>query len=61
VFSGDSKPKNAFTAVHYRDRWFWIDDSDWKTKRALTATMFFFTLGENSGSGNLPVVTIPAQ
>jgi hypothetical protein len=25
--------------VHYRDHWFWIDDSDWQTKRALTAVM----------------------
>jgi len=36
----------AFAAVHYRDYWFWIDDGDFMTKRAMTAVMFFFTLSE---------------
>ena len=40
---------------------FWIDDSDWQTKRALSAVMFFFTLGETAGTDKLPQVTIPAQ
>jgi hypothetical protein len=38
------KPAGAFAAVHYRDHWFWIDQGDWPTKRALTAAIFFFTL-----------------
>lgn len=61
VHSGKDRPATAFAAVHYRDEWFWIDDGDWQTKRALTAVMFFFTLGESAGSEKLPVVTIPAQ
>ena len=61
IHSGRDKPANAFAAVRYRDHWFWIDDSDWQTKRALTAVMFFFTLAETGGSGALPLITIPAQ
>ncbi len=61
IHSGKDKPAAAYAAVHYRDRWFWIDDGDWKTKRALTAVMFFFTLGETGGNENLPLITIPAQ
>ncbi len=38
------KPKDAFAAVHYRDQWFWVDDRDWRTKRAFTAIMFLFTM-----------------
>ena len=61
VYSGKDRPPVAYTAVHYRDYWFWIDDGDWKTKRALTAIMFFFTLGETGSNENLPLITIPAQ
>jgi hypothetical protein len=61
IYSGKDKPAPAYVAVRYRDSWFWIDDGDWKTKRALTAIMFFFTLGETGGNENLPLITIPAQ
>ena len=61
IYSGKDKPPAAFAAVSYRDYWFWIDDGDWQTKRALTAVMFFFTLTDTGASGKLPVVTIPAQ
>jgi hypothetical protein len=61
IHSGKEKPANAFVAVRYRDHWFWIDDGDWQTKRALTAVMFFFTLAETGGNDKLPLITIPAQ
>jgi len=61
IHSGKEKPARAFAAVHYRDHWFWIDDGDWQTKRALTAVMFFFTLAETGDTGRLPLITIPAQ
>src|SRR5262249_5801710 len=56
IYSGKDKPANAFAAVHYRDHWFWIDDGDLKTKRALTAVMFFFTLAETGGAERLPLI-----
>jgi hypothetical protein len=61
IHSGKEKPANAFAAVHYHGYWFWIDDGDWQTKRAMTAIMFFFTLAETGDSGKLPLITIPAQ
>lgn len=61
IHSGPEKPENAYAAVLYRGHWFWIDQSDWKTKRALTAVMFFFTLAETGTNENLPLITIPAQ
>jgi hypothetical protein len=61
IHSGKDKPADAFVAVHYRGQWFWIDDGDWRTKRALTAVMFFFTLAETGGNERLPLITIPAQ
>ena len=61
IHSGTEEPANAYAAVRYRDHWFWIDDGDWQTKRALTAVMFFFTLAGTGAGENLPLVTIPAQ
>lgn len=61
IHSGKAKPAHAYAAVRYRDHWFWIDDADWQTKRALTAVMFFFTLTETGDTGKLPLITIPAQ
>lgn len=55
------KPADSFAAVHYRNHWFWVDDRDWRTKRAFTAIMFFFTLAETGGNEKLPLITIPAQ
>ena len=58
---GLQKMADAFAAVHYRNRRFWMDDRDWRTKRAFTAIMFLFRMAENGGSEQLPLVTIPAQ
>jgi hypothetical protein len=61
IFSGQELPERAFAAVRYRDYWFWIDDGDLQTKRALTAVVFFFTLAGSGGSEQMPLITIPAQ
>jgi hypothetical protein len=61
IHSGKTKPTGAFAAVHYRDYWFWVDNGDLQTKRALTVVMFFFTLAENGSNEQLPLITIPAQ
>jgi hypothetical protein len=55
------KPADAFVAVHYREKWFWVDDRDWRTKRALMAIMFLFTMTQDTGDQTLPLITIPAQ
>lgn len=61
IHSGKDKPANAYAAVRYRDHWFWVDVGDWRTKRAMSAIAFFFTLAETGGSEKLPLITIPAQ
>jgi hypothetical protein len=55
------KPADAFTAARYRDHWFWVDQGDWQTKRALSAVMFFFTIAETGQDTQMPLITIPAQ
>jgi hypothetical protein len=61
IHSGKEKPTGAFAAVRYRDYWFWVENGDRQTKRALTVVMFFFTLAESGSPEKLPLITIPAQ
>lgn len=60
VRSGPDKPDRAFTAVKYEDHWFWIDKSDFKSKRTFAFLMILFSLTETGGKEGLPLVTIPA-
>lgn len=54
------KPENAFTAVNYRNHWFWVDDRDFFSKRTFAFLMIIFSLTETGGKEGLPLVTIPA-
>jgi len=56
----EDKPTDAYVSVKYRDRWFWIDDRDPRSKGMLTFLMILFSLTETGGSGGAPLVTIPA-
>jgi hypothetical protein len=55
----EEKPKDAFVAVPYRKRWFWIDDRDIPSKRNFAFVMFLFTLADTADRGGQPVLTIP--
>jgi hypothetical protein len=61
VHSSTSKPDNAFVAVSYRDAWFWIADTDLKSKRTFTFMLLLFTLADTGEKESLPLITIPAQ
>jgi hypothetical protein len=54
------RPENAYTAVNYKGHWFWVDDRDFKSKRAFAFLMILFSLTESGGQRELPLVTIPA-
>ena len=60
VHSSKSKPdaNEAFTAVRYRDYWFWVDDRDVPSKRGLGFLMILFTLVESGTTATPPVLTI---
>lgn len=55
------RPADAFAAVAYRGRWFWIDDRDLKTKRVFALLMMLGTLADSGEREPLPLITIPAQ
>lgn len=59
VKSGEHRPQDAYVTVFYRDRWFWIEDTDYQSKRAFSFIMFLFTLSEEGHDRRPPVLTIP--
>jgi hypothetical protein len=63
VKSGKERPadRDAFVAVQHRSNWFWIDDTDLRSKRAFGVIIFVFTLADTGGEGKAPVLTISAQ
>ncbi|MCZ2156924.1 MAG: hypothetical protein LC114_24005 [Bryobacterales bacterium] len=60
VRSSSSKPasNDAFIAAQYHGHWFWIDDRDLTSKRALAFLMLLATLAESGSSISPPVLTI---
>jgi hypothetical protein len=60
VHSSTSKPnaEEAFTAVRYRNYWFWVDDRDLSSKRGLGFLMILFTLVESGPTAAPPVLSI---
>ena len=54
------RPADAFSAVQYRDYWYWVDDGDFRTKRTFAFLMILFSLTETGGKEGLPLVTIPS-
>ena len=63
VRSGETPPPDAYVAVRYRGRSFWIDDRDLQSKSSMSFLMLLFSLAETGsapGSG-APLVTVPAR
>jgi hypothetical protein len=61
VRNGDKAPEDAYVAVRFRGRSFWIDDRDSASKRNLMFLMMAFSLTEGTPTQAAPVVTIPAR
>lgn len=61
VWSGCKKPCDAFIAVCYEGRWFWIDKSDILSKRAIGNLLVLLALSDTGSKENLPVITIQAN
>ncbi|MCK5517303.1 MAG: hypothetical protein KAI39_10545 [Desulfobulbaceae bacterium] len=60
IHSSEEKPDDAFLAIKYRDFWFYIEDTDFISKRIFSFLLFLFTLAESGSEGFSPVITLPA-
>jgi hypothetical protein len=60
INSSPEKPEDAFLSINYRDHWFYIEDTDYRSKRVFSFLLFLFTLAESGPQGVAPVLTLPA-
>jgi hypothetical protein len=61
IQSGPSAPEDAYAAVPYRSHWYWIDDTDYASKRTFTFLMILFSLAETGPGTAAPIVTVPSR
>jgi len=59
VRSGREKPADAFVSILYRNKWFWIEDTDFKSKQLFSGLMTLLSLMESDRGANQPVITVP--
>jgi hypothetical protein len=58
VHNGDSPPADAYAAVRRGSRWFWVDDTDLQSKRALGFVIILLSLTDFGKTPADPVLTI---
>jgi hypothetical protein len=58
ISSGKDRPSDTFAAVHYEGYWFWIDDRDFSSKRAMSFMLVLTALAETGTPIPPPAVTI---
>jgi hypothetical protein len=61
IFSGSNLPADASIAVQYDGRWFWIADTDIRSKSVFGAVMLLFSISDIGVKGMGSIVTIPAN
>lgn len=61
IRAGDEKPDDAYVAVRYRSRWFWVDDRDLASKRMFVFLMMFMSLSETGKPPQAPLLTLPVR
>jgi hypothetical protein len=61
IQSSGGPPTDAYAVVHYRDRWFWVDDRDLRSKRVFMFLMIMSALSETRAVPQVPIVTIPTN
>lgn len=61
VYSSPQKPCDPFVAVCYEGHWFWIEKSDFQSKRTMSYILVLLALADTGAKEGLPVITISAN
>ncbi|MFO1157248.1 MAG: hypothetical protein U1E60_00260 [Reyranellaceae bacterium] len=61
IQSGPAPPPDAHAAVSYKGRWFWIADTDVRSKSIFGVVMLLFSISDVGVRTAPPVVTVPAN
>jgi hypothetical protein len=61
ILVAETPPQDAYAAVQYDRRWFWVADTDIQSKYTFAVIMLLFSIADTGVRGSAPVVTIPAN
>lgn len=61
VLSSCKKPCDPFIAVCYEGHWFWVEKTDFRSKRTLSYLLVLLALADTGAKESLPVITIQAN
>ncbi len=61
IRSGESKPDRAYVSVLYEEHWFWIENTDFDSKRTFSFLMLLFSLTETGDKAAAPIITVPTN
>ena len=61
IMSGAAALTEAYAAIPYKGRWFWIADGDIRSKSIFTGVMLLFSISDVGVRSPPPVVTVPAN
>ena len=61
ILSGTTPPPDAYVAIQYKGSWFWIADTDIRSKTLFTSVMLLFSISDVGVRTAPPVVTVPAN
>ena len=61
ILSAEGPPGDAFVAVQYGGRSFWIANTDIRSKYTFGFVMLLFSISDTGVRGSAPVVTVPAN
>jgi hypothetical protein len=57
--SSKDRPENAFASVRFQNYWYYIDNTDITSKRALSLIIVLFRLQAPTPAGAAPILTLP--
>jgi len=60
IHSSREAPSSAFVSVRYRGYWFYIDDTDLRSKSTFALLTYLFSMQASSGQGGGPLLTLSA-
>ncbi len=61
ILSGNKAPSGESIKVQYNGRWFWIDDTDIRSKYIFAAVMLMFSISDIGTKAAGPIVTVPTN
>lgn len=61
VLSCPERPRDSFVTVCYEGHWFWIEKSDYHSKRTMAYLLVLLALADTGAKESLPVITIQAN